>query len=790
MNFRPEPLRNILYRFSVLLLVALLGACSAARRLPEGEYLLTQNVIKIKDAKVDRDDLLLLVKQKTNRKVLFLRLHLGIYNFGDRMKPGKFGNWLKRIGEEPVLLDTALAELTDRQFVLYMFRKGYFNASAGDSVVYQSKHKAKVIYEIHGNQPYSIRNLNFQSKDKEIDRILKVDSMNTLIKPGAIYDEDVIDDERSRITAELKNRGYFYFNRNYVNVYVDSALGSHQVDLYVTVDRINENVDSANTSIYKPEDHKIYFLNNVYIQTDYDPTNPESSIPNDTTFYNGYYFIQHKGEERFKKKTIAGAVFFKKQDLFFQDDLDYTYTRLSDLGVFRFTDIRYDNAGRDSSNTRNLLNARIQLTPRKSQGFTIESEVTHSGGNIGIAGSFGYQNRNTFRGAELFEAKIHASVESVQNFSDTTENTRLFFFNTYEIGPEIKLTLKKFLLPRFLTDKASRYFNPRTTLSGSYIFQSRPDYKRSILNFAFGWNWRGSATQRWMVFPVEISSIDVALSPAFSDFLNQSSHNLAFLYSYQPHLITSGRFVWLYSNQGKRKDKNFLFVKGNFETAGASLWLLNRINAFPSKKDEDGNYTALGLTFSQYIKPEIDVSYHDWINENSSLVYRITGGVGFSYGNSKGKILPFEKAFYSGGANSIRAWTARTLGPGSYKDTSDVLYIERIGDVKMEASVEYRSVIFKYLEGAVFWDMGNIWLRKDPSGTLTGSSFQWNHILDDFAIGAGIGARLNFDFFILRFDGAVKLRDPQLPDGREWVYGYKPFDIGDITLNFAIGYPF
>ena len=202
----------------------MLGACSAARRIPEGEHLLTKNVVQIKDAKVDREELQVLVKQKPNRKVLFLRFHLGIYNLGDRLNLGGFSRWLKKIGEEPILLDTMLAELTDRQFVLYMFRKGYFNASAGDTVIYQGKHKAKVVYEINGRQPYSLRNLKFQSKDMEINRILKVDSVNTLLKTGDIYDEDVIDNERSRITAELKNRGYYYFNRNYVNVFVDLSL--------------------------------------------------------------------------------------------------------------------------------------------------------------------------------------------------------------------------------------------------------------------------------------------------------------------------------------------------------------------------------------------------------------------------------------------------------------------------------------------------------------------------------------------------------------------------------------
>ena len=770
----------------MLLALALLGACTPARRLPEGQYLLTQNKIEVRRSEANRDDLPALMKQKPNRKLLVFRFHLGLYTMGDWFKRGWLSNWLHKIGEAPVVYDSSLAEQTRHQFEVYMFRHGYFNVSVTDTVVYKHfRRKARVTYRIAGGEPYRIRNVRFASKDELIDVFLHQDSSATLLKRGALYNEEVIDNERSRITTDLKNRGYYFFNRNFINLLVDSALGSHEVDLVVNVNRVNENVDSVNMALYRPVDHKQYYLNNIFVQTDYNPTDADTSMPTSMSEYDGMYFMRAAFRRRFKEKAIAATVPFRSGELFRQKDLDRTYSQVADLGVFKYTNIRHEEAGTDSSG-RHLLNAVIQLSPRKIQGFTIETEGTHNGGNLGIAGSLSYLNRNLFRGAESFEARIYGSLESLQEFTDSLASKKLFFFNSYEVGPEIKLTKNKFLSPRFWEK-----YNPKTSFSASYLFQNRPDYKRNVLTGSFGYTFRNKKLY-WLVFPFEISAVDVTLTQRFLDEVTSGPTSLAFLYSYNDHLITSGRASVYYTNQQPNKPRDFVFIRGFIEQAGNLLYgIYSGLNTFSNQPtDTSGNYTLFGLTYSQYIKPEVDFSYHQYLNEHSSMVYRLFGGIGFSYWNSEGKVLPFEKAYYGGGPNGIRAWKARTLGPGSFQDTSQSLNVERIGDVRMEANFEYRSVIFKYLEGAAFVDMGNMWLRKDPSGRAPGAVLTLDRLLDDMAIGAGLGARINFTFFILRFDGAVKLRDPGQVSGKEWVYGHEKFVIGDILLNFAIGYPF
>lgn len=771
--------------FSILFAIAILFACSPARRLPEGQYLLDKNVIHSKISEVDKEQLIPFIKQKPNRKILFFRFHLGLYTMGDILKKGWLSDWLHKIGEAPVVLDTVLTKLTNKQFDLYMFSKGYFNASITDTTNYQKKRKVTVHYSIKGNTPYTIRNFSLQSKDSAVYQEMISDSLSSVLKRGDHYDEEIIDKERTRITDSLKNNGYYYFNRNYIAADADSSLNSHQVDLKINADRVNENVDSINASVFRASDHRKYYLNKIFIRTDFDPSNLDTIQERDTSEYNGYYFLTDHKKDLFKRKTITNSVFFKSNDLFKQKDLDYTYKSFSNLGAFRYTNIRHENAGFDSLSNRNLLNAYIQLTPKKRHSFTIESEVTNNGGNMGIAGSLGYLNRNTFKGAEDLELKMHISLENLKEFADSVESKSFFFFNTLEVGPEIKLTFKKFLLPEFIVDKTSRYYNPRTTLSSSYTYESRPDYKRWITNFSFGYNWQSSATKRWIVFPVEIAAVTVDLTQDFINEIVDNPYDLDYLYSYQPHLIPSGRVAWIYSNQGIKKNKDYFYVRANFEASGNLFRLFN--STFGGSTDTAGNYTAFGLTYSQYVKPDVTVSFHNYINENSSIVYNVVGGLGLSYGNSEGKLLPVEKAFYAGGANSMRGWIARTLGPGSYKDS---INIEKIGDIKIETNIEYRSIIFKYLEGAVFADIGNIWFRKDPGNSFEGSVFKFNSFINELAVSAGLGLRINLTFFIIRFDGALKLHDPQLDKNERWVYQNQKLQLKDLTLNFAIGYPF
>lgn len=798
--------------FLLLLAILVAAACNPARRLSDNQYLLNKNTIVVDNSSVDKEDLKALFKQKPNRKILGLfRFHLWLYNLVDKEKTerkkaewvakterenvirkakGKsetntdrliFREKLLNIGEEPAILDSSLTERTRKQFQLYLFRKGFFHATVTDTTILKRNHQANVTYRLQCNQPYLIRNINYSSMDSTIELFLIGEQSNSLFIKGNKYDEDIFEKERERITVELRNRGYYFFNKNYITYDPDSSLNSHEVDVFLYLNRVNENVDQSLNLNLATENHQPYHLNNIYIQTDYNLKEP-NAVPADTSFLNNYYFLSATGREQFRKEAILRAVFLKQGDLFKQTDLDYTYTRLLDLGVFKFIKIVFSEVPRDSFQKDYLLNVNIQLTAVPKQDYTVETEATHAGGNLGMAGSFGYRNKNTFKGAELFEFKIKGAVEALRNFNDSLESKKLFFFNTYEIGPEISLNTKRFV-PGFVFRGTSRYANPRTNFSASFNLQSRPDFTRRILNFSSGWVFNSpSGRQFYNVYPVDFNSVNVNLSNAFDNKLGQSS-DLNLRNSYRTHLTSGARVTWVTSNQAIRPFRSFNFFKLNIEWAGWSVApAINALSGNP--KAQDGTKTIFNVTYAQYLKPDIDFSYHQRLNLHNTLVYRFATGIGIEGPNSV--FLPFEKSFFGGGANSLRAWQARTLGPGSYKNR---LNIEQTGDLKLESNVELRSSLFKILEGALFVDAGNIWTRHQDS-ERPGSHFAWNNLLDELAVGGGAGLRLNFSFFILRIDSAVKIHDPALELSDRWVYSKQKFQPKDVTLNLAIGYPF
>lgn len=783
-EFQSVNLKNNLF-FSLILLL-LLYSCNPARKLPDGQYLLTKNVIVADTGLVEKERLAALIKQKPNRKILgVFRFHLGVYNLGNHGKPTKFKNWLKSIGEEPAILDTSMVERSRNQLNLLVHKQGFFNSSVRDSVVY--KHKtAKVNYFIRYGKPYLIRNTDLTTKDPELYKLLGYFKERTILHKGDRYDEDAIDKERDRVATEIKNLGYYFFSKNYITIQVDSSLSSHEADIFFYINRVNENIDPALVGNQPIENHHSYRLRNIYIQTDFNPKDPAHSIPSDTVFYQGYYLLSQDSDRIIRNDQLLGTIFFKQGDLYRQPSVDYSYSRIQDLNIFKFINIQFVEVQREYETDSFKLDVIIQLTPMDQQDITFEAEATNTGGNLGVAGSIGYRNKNLFRNAEVLDVKIKGALEALPNFNEETPNKKIFAFNTYEFGPQINLAFKKFLLPKFLTKGTSRFFNPRTNLNVGFNYQNRPDYIRSILNFSMGYVWKGSKTQRFFVYPFEVNSVYVKPSVAFQAKLD-SLNDPRLLYSYDTHLIPSGRFTWVFNNQEIRSDGRFLFIRANLEFSGMILTgLAKPLNL---KKDESGNYKIFDIKYSQYIKPDVDVSYHLQLDPNNSLVYRIAAGIGFPTFNSRA--LPFEKSFFAGGANSLRAWSARTLGPGSYKK---LLNIEQSGDIKIEANIEYRSFLFNLLEGAqlegaAFVDAGNIWTRnEDPA--RPGSQFKFENMVKEMGLGGGLGLRFNFSFFILRLDAAVKLRDPSLDLAKRWVYPNQKFVIGDITPNLAIGYPF
>jgi outer membrane protein assembly factor BamA len=506
----------------------------------------------------------------------------------------------------------------------------------------------------------------------------------------------------------LKDHGYYFFNKNYITYIADTGLRNHQLDIYLYVNRINENVNPSLIGNSPVQNHNAYKLRNIYIQTDYNPKDPSASIPRDTVFVDGYYFVSSHGTF-IRHQALLRNIFVHTGDTYLQRDLDYTYRRLQELNVFKFINLFFKEVKRDSVQQDYLLDLSIQLTPSDKQDVSFEFETTNTGGNLGGALSTAYRNRNTFHGAETLEIRGKFGLEAIPNFNDSVEKRKLFFFNSLEVGPDVTLTVKKFLLPNFVVN----YSNPRTNFNVGYNYQDRPDYKRSVSNVSMNYVWTMGKRWRAMFFPVDVNSVNVSLSPAFRSKL-ESLNDPRLLYTYDTHVISGTRFTVFYSDQNITKKKNFTYFRASIE----------------------GAYKAVDAKFnpSQYTKYETDFSYHQYVNRFSTMVYRFATGVGLPYGTSRA--LPFEKSFFSGGANSIRAWSARTLGPGSYKRT---LFIEQSGDIKVESNIEYRSELLRFpngiiMEGATFIDAGNVWTRNEDV-SRPGGKFEFENFLSELGIG-------------------------------------------------------
>ena len=739
-----------------------LFACSPVRHIPDGENLLVKNEIITDTSILVKERFEKYLKQKPNRKIIgFFRFHLGVFNLGSAGKDSKFKSWLRGIGEEPVLLDSEMTVRSKEQFKLFLNKNGFFNATVTDSVRIHKK-KATVEYYIRYGTAYTNRMLNYFTQDTGISPLMSHCQKNSILIPGERYDEEIMEKERERLTSELKDGGYYFFNRNYITFQIDTTLGTHQADINLYLNRVNENVGNPNASDII--DHQKYKLRNIYVQTDYNPKDPNGSIPKDTTIYNGYYILSNNKYKVIKDNVLIKNLFIKSGDLYLQRDLDMTYKRLQELNIFKFINLYFKEIPRDENQKEYLLDLKIDLTPANKQDFTQDFEFTNTGSNIGIAGSFGYRNKNIFHGAEVLEVKLKAGLENIPNTKSINEKKRLLVFNTYEIGPEISLTFKKLLGFKNI----SRYSNPKTTISIGYNHQNSPDYVRSISNFGFGWSLSPTSKQRLYIYPLEINSVVVKLSPSFQqklDDLNDPQLN----YAYATHIISSLRVAWSTTSLSANTKKDFVYFRANFEYA----------------------YPAFSASFkpSQFVKIDYDFSYYHKVNRYNNLISRIAMGYGYPHGKSNA--MPFEKSFFAGGANSVRAWYSRTLGPGSYKKSID---LEQSGDIKIETNIEYRSELVEFnngikLEGAAFVDAGNVWTRNEDK-SRPGGKFEIPHIIRELGVGAGLGLRFNFSFFIFRLDGAVKLRDPSFDEPKRWVYPNQKFVIGDIAPSLAIGYPF
>jgi outer membrane protein assembly factor BamA len=823
----------------VLLALIIMSSCNVNKHLKEDELLLQKTGVKQNGTAIDNDELEAFLRQKPNRKILKLvRFNLWLYNQVDqkkmlekkekrdakfdrinakrieknerrnerRLKKGKstklpnlknkekptFRESILEAGEPPVILDSSLTKITKNQLQKFVFSRGYFDSKVRDSLVVDKKAKrAKTFFFISKSEPYYIRKIDYKIEDPLIEYFILNDTISSLVKRNMVYNEDILQKERERITETQLNNGYFYFAPEYVNYSVDTNLAGHDVNVTIRIKLFSQQVSESNDSLIYIN-HPRFYIENVYVIPEAIPDfrgKANDAYMKDTVEYNGLKIL-HNNRLKFRNKDLTRDISIANGQLYQQNLAQDTYKGLSNLKVFRSVFIQYIKNPYFSDR----LDCYIVCQPVVKQSLTLETEGNYTSGNYGIAGSLVFQNKNTFRGAELVELKLKGSVNAQKQFN-TTETTNInnvqSTFNTIQFGPELNFYFPKPLFPFTLfyykkNANEKRYFiQPKTILNLSVNYQSRPEFNRTISSISYGFKFSNSkGLFSYDVIPFEVYSVRAKLFGNFqSDLLSYNDFFL--LNSFQDHITTLSKVSATYNNQTVAKKRNLMYLRITLSSSGNILRGI--YNATDQPKDAQGRYLIEGVPFSQFVKLDVDYRFYIKVRKLSKVVYRLAGGFGKPLKNLTS--LPYEQSFFGGGPNSNRAWRARTLGPGSYSQPDSIAArYDKIGNIQLESNIEYRFHIFKSFYGAWFVDAGNIWLSYNDPNKPNGQ-FMFDKFYKEIAIGSGFGLRYDFSFFVLRLDAAMRVRDPQYAENKRWVFGTQTLRQSAI-LNFGIGYPF
>jgi len=771
----------IFKRIIFLVCVFIFGSCNSTRFVPEGKYLLNKISIKTDDKNLKREELKTYVRQKENLRILgVLKFHLGLYNLSSAKKEN---DWLKRIGEAPVLYDVFQTQRSKSQLQIYLKNKGYYNAVVNDSLdINEDKRKLNLIFDIKAGQPYRVHNYTYTIKDPGLNDEILNDTVNRLIKTNDIFDLDVLNAERQRIARYLNNRGYYKFSEEFVSFKADTNFYNHRVDLTVNID--DALLKNDENEVVK---HQKYKMRNYLINPDFktsDLTGVQAEEKLDTLKSNDYIFTYSRAL-KYRPELFYDLNRMKDSTWYCVQNAEKTYRALNRLKQFKLINIGFSETNTFDKDSIPLLDCKMQLSPLPRQNFSVDVEGTNSSGNLGVAGNFNFQHRNVFGGAEVFDFQIRGARERQQALINDSSQV----FNTRELGFESSLTIPKFL--SFIKGKRMFSFQiPETKFTVGFNYQNRPDYTRTITNLKFGYNWK---TTNYLFHTLNLIDLNYVNLFHLSDAFINSIEDLFIKSSFTDHLIFASNYSWMYNTQNINKREDYKYFRVNLESAGNLLAIYSRIvnknkTDVPDTITNQVNsyYEVLGKRFAQYFKGDFEYRYGHMIDKSSSIVGRAFVGIGLPFGNFD--VLPFEKKYFTGGANGIRAWQVRSLGPGSYKAAPNV-YPNQSSDIKLEANLEYRFKLFWLMEGALFTDAGNIW-AINYKDNREGGVFLIDRFYKQIAVCSGLGLRFDFTYFLFRLDLGMKMRDPSLPEGRRFIPGSYKITTDHFNLSFAIGYPF
>lgn len=768
--------KGILY--TILLYLALsLASCSATKFVPDGSYLLDEVKIHTDNKEIKPSDMRLYVRQNPNSKWFStIKTQLYVYNWSGRDSTKWFNRFLRKIGDAPVIYNESDAIRSQEEIAKAVQNLGYMGASVKRTTKTKKK-KKKLFYEITSGKPYIVRTLKYDISDKKIAEYLRNDSTQSMLRKGMLFDVNVLDAERQRITDYLLCNGYYKFNKDYITYTADTARNTHQVDLTLHLLPYKTYVGDT------PKEHFQYKINKINFITDYDvlQSSALSSIEiNDSLHYNGFP-IYYKDKLYLRPKVLVDNLRFASGDLYDERNVQKTYTYFGRLSALKYTNIRFFETQNGDSTQ---LNCYVMLTKSKHKSISFELEGTNSAGDLGAAASVSFQHRNLFRGSETFMIKFRGAYEAISGLQPGYKN-----HNYTEYGVETSINFPNFLFP-FLTSDFKRRIKATTEFGLQYNYQLRPEFSRTIASASWSYKWMQKQKIQHRIDLLDISYLYLPwISSQFQeDYINKDKDNYILKYNYENRLIVRMGYNYSYNSAGGALVNNTITtnsysIRAGFESAGNILYGISKM--INMRKNKDGEYAILGIPYAQYLKGDFDFAKNIIIDHRNSLAFHAGIGIAVPYGNAK--VVPFEKRYFSGGANSVRGWSVRNLGPGSF--AGDGNFMNQSGDIKLDASIEYRTRLFWKFRGAAFIDAGNIWTIREYENQ-PGGVFEFDKFYKQIAVAYGLGLRLDLDFFVLRFDGGMKAINPKYKKAKERYPIIHPRFSRDFAFHFAVGYPF
>lgn len=796
-------MRSAVVRYMVLVAMAVvIVACNVTRSLPEGSYLLSS--VKFEDDKTtpreqritqDRDDLETYVRQSPNKKFFGMDFYVWTYEKANPEKDNWWNNFKRKIGEEPVLLDTTLTEKSIQNLTTYLHTRGYFSSSVECDVDTLTRHRrARLTYKIRQGEPTLIDSISYDFRDASLRGIILSDTAQSLISRGDILDISTLDAERNRIASMLNNRGYFDFTANNISYEVDTLGRIHDAVVTMIVHPTLVGYDERGGKIM--ENNAVYRLRNINLYPTYDPMLRSTSGfgPNariDTTYYYGLRIIRDLNTTpQLRNAVLRRTIPLYPNYIYNAEQISHTNKELMSMGFFRNSKITFDRvasedsyltflgSGDDEETLRDTreqyLDCNIYATPALKQSMKVEVEASTTSTFYGLSATLGYSNKNVFRGAEAFDIAARFGFEFM--YARDVANR-----SAQEFGLTAGLSFPRFLAP-FWSRPGMKIAQPRTRLEIAFDHQNRPYYCRNIFTTRWAYSWQQGSRSSFVLRPVDINWIDVkSVDESFlADIDNRYLRT-----SFESQLTAGLSASWIYNTQRSDFDQNVTIVRANLETAGNLIQGLEML--FSEHAPGRNYYEILGVRYSQYVRADISASHKIDLGHKMALAGRLFGGVGVTYGNSNGRSIPFDRMFYCGGANSMRGWVPRTLGPGNKPEVTDTTYPAQVGDVRLEANAEFRFPIWWIFHGALFCDVGNVWYLRDTEDSNPEEVFHFDTFYRQLGFNTGLGLRIDATFVVLRFDLGIQLHNPGMPEGQRWIHNFK---WSNMALNFGVGYPF